>query len=252
MTFEVREFAIYHEIRNPDADGVPILFIHSALGTHKEFDGLSAFYENRKQILLDLPGHGNSTTTTESLTTGIFAACVRDLIMNLAIYSVDIIGYSMGGYVALELARLAPSMVHSITSHAMKFYWTEAALENSLAQLDSTAIRTRSERAYTKLSEIQSVNGIEKVLAINRNIVAHFRKEKLSEEDIKHIEAPVLFSVGDSDELVSLVEITRLYESQDKKKTFLAIHPGSPHQISKLDLVSFTGAVRIFWNSIVR
>ncbi len=170
--------------------------------------------------------------------------------MKLEIYSVDVIGYSMGGYVALELAHIAPSMVHSVVSHAMKFYWTEETINEALEGLDAERIKARSQKGYEMLSAMHSANGLEKTVAGMRSTIENFRREQLTEDDLKQIQAPLLLSVGDRDTLVTLPEITKLYESQDKKKTYLAIHPNSPHPISKLDIVSFTHSVREFWKII--
>src|ERR1043165_5075761 len=107
----------------------PLLFLHSALGTSREFDKLKLLYEDRPLILLDLPSHGQSTTTRNSLTIRDLAQYVHTLLIDhLHIPTVDIIGYSMGGYAAIELALMAPSVVRSIVSHAMKFYWTAQAI----------------------------------------------------------------------------------------------------------------------------
>ena len=123
MKLTLSDSVVSYELRNTEFDHSerPLLFLHSALSTRKEFDKISPFYENRKQILLDFPSHGESTTVRTELTSKILAEYVRSLLEELKIYSVDIIGYSLGGYVALELARIAPSMAHSIVSHAMKF-----------------------------------------------------------------------------------------------------------------------------------
>lgn len=252
MELTVPRAMISYEIRNSEFthSDKPILFLHSALSTRKEFDKISAYYKNRRQILLDFPSHGESTTIHSRLTTRILAESVRDLLMKLEIYSVDIIGYSMGGYVALELARIAPGMAHSIVSHAMKFYWTEDAIADSLALMDAGKIQSRSQKCFEILSSMHSPNGLEKTIEANRSIVESFRKEQLTEEDLIRIQAPVLLSVGDRDDLITLREITKLYESQEKTKTFLAIHPNSPHPISKLDMISFTHAIREFWQTL--
>lgn len=253
MKFTLPDAVISYELRNSEFDHSerPLLFLHSALSTRKEFYKLSPFYENRKQILFDFPSHGESTTIRTELTSKILAEYVRSLLEELKIYSVDIIGYSLGGYVALELARIAPSMVHSIVSHAMKFYWTESAIAEALSGLDAEKIKARSQKGYDILSAMHSENGLDKTVRSMRSIIEHFRVEQLIEENLLTIQSPLLLSVGDRDDLVPLPEITKLYNSQDQKKTFLAIHPNSPHPISKLDLLSFTNTVRIFWKNLI-
>ncbi len=250
MELTLDHSVISYHLRNWDTSLIarPVLFLHSALSTHKEFGKLSSYYENRRQILLDFPFHGESTGAGE-LTMRLLAESVRDLLLKLESYSADIIGYSMGGYAALELARIAPSMVHSITSHAMKFYWTDEAIAEALDGLNAEKIKARSQKGYDILSAMHSASGLEKTIESMRSVIRHFGTEKISEEDVRGIHAPLLLSVGDSDHLVPLSEITKLYEYQDKAKTFLAIHSNSPHPISKLDLESFTHSVREFWKT---
>jgi pimeloyl-ACP methyl ester carboxylesterase len=252
MNFSSGDSSIFSELRNTEftQSGRPILFLHSALGTHDEFDKFSAFYENRMQILLDFPSHGASTMGQTPMTIRFLAESVRSLLEEFKIYSVDIIGYSMGGYVALELVRIAPSMVHSIVSHAMKFYWTEEAIMEALDGLDIEKIKARSQKGYEILSVMHSANGLENTISAMRSTIENFSLEQLSEDDLMKIQVPLLLSVGDRDTLVTLPEITKLYQSQDKTKTFLAIHPNSPHPISKLELPSFTHSVREFWKCI--
>ena len=252
MNFSSGGSLVSYELRNTEYDHSerPLLSLHSALSSRKEFDKLSSFYPNRKQILLDFPSQGESNAGNTKLTTLILAETVHSLLEELKIYSVDIIGYSLGGYIALEMARITPSTIHSIVSHGMKFYWTEAAISESLVSLDIEKIKMRSQKGYEILSAIHSGSGLETAIKANRCIVEHFREVQLTEEDLYKIQVPLLLSVGDRDELVTLTEITKLFSSRDPKKTFLAIHPNSPHPISKLDLISFTNSVRIFWKDL--
>lgn len=249
MTLQLPDANIIYELRNWDivTDAPPVLFLHSALSTRREYDTLSAYYENRKQILFDFPSHGESTTSISSITSQDLARFTRSLLEHLEVYHTDIIGYSMGGYAGIELALIAPNMVRSIVSHAMKFYWTEAAIEGAVAGLDSEKIRARSEKGFAILSSMHEMNGLAKTCSLTRSIITGFSEKQLGERDIAKLQCPLLLSVGDRDDLVSLDEISKLYLSQDKKKVSLAIHPNTPHPISKLDIGSFTHAVREFW-----
>jgi len=229
----------------------PLLLLHSALGSSREFDKLRLLYEDRPLILLDLPSHGQSTTTKNSLTIRDLAQYVHSvLIDHLHIPTVDIIGYSMGGYVAIELALMAPNVVRSIISHAMKFFWIEQAISEALAGLDPQSIKQRSQKGYNILSSIHQVNGFERTAMLASSIIESFKERQLTADDVKRLQCPLLLSVGDRDEMVPPEEVSRLYLELPKEKTYLAIHPNSPHPIAKLDLVSFTAAVREFWKTV--
>lgn len=229
----------------------PLVLLHSALGSSREFDKLRLLYEDRPLIVIDLPSHGQSTTTKNSLTINDLADYVHSLLIDhLHIPVVDIIGYSMGGYVAIELALMAPNVVRSIVSHAMKFYWTEQAISEALAGLDPESIKQRSQKGYDILSTIHQANGFERTAMLASSIIESFKQKQLTAEEVKRLQCPLLLSVGDRDEMVPPEEVSRLYLELPKEKTYLAIHPNSPHPIAKLDLVSFTAAAREFWKTV--
>jgi pimeloyl-ACP methyl ester carboxylesterase len=233
------------------ATHTPLLLLHSALGSSREFDKLRLLYEDRPLIILDLPSHGQSTTTKNSLTIRDLAGYVHSLLIDhLHIPVVDIIGYSMGGYVAIEVALMASSVARSIVSHAMKFYWTDQAISEALAGLNPESIKQRSQKGYDILSAIHETNSFERTAMLASSIIESFRQQQLTAEDIERLECSLLLSVGDRDEMVPPEEVSRLYLELPKEKNYLAIHPYSPHPIAKLDLVSFTAAAREFWKTI--
>ena len=62
-------------------------------------------------IFIDLPGHGESQLDDENEKPSIqyFADQVRSFLSELNIVQYDLVGHSMGGYVALELKKVDPN-----------------------------------------------------------------------------------------------------------------------------------------------
>jgi pimeloyl-ACP methyl ester carboxylesterase len=234
-----------------EGEGIPILFLHSALSTRNEFAKIRELFNKHPQILLDFPSQGESTTTRASLTYDDLAGDVLSILDHLNIAKVDIIGYSLGGYIGLQAAYKAPERVRSIVSHAMKFYWTEQAITENVAQVSLEAIKTRSAKGYEILSNLHLANGLDRTCTLMQSIMENFRIKKLEVEDIRESGIPVLLSVGDRDALVPLDEIEELYRSIGRAQASLAVHPNSPHPIGKLDLNSFEVAVKRFWQASV-
>ena len=89
-----------------NASGQPLLFLH---GTGCDSSDWSAVIEGLPQsqrcIALDFRGHGQSTAPTRPFTLACLAADVRHLADHLELQRFVIVGHSLGGMVAMEIAR---------------------------------------------------------------------------------------------------------------------------------------------------
>jgi pyruvate dehydrogenase E2 component (dihydrolipoamide acetyltransferase) len=74
-----------------------------------------ALSSNRTVIALDLPGHGRSTKAVGDGSFASMAEVVHDTLRELGVTEADLVGHSMGGAVALQLARAQPRLVCSLT-----------------------------------------------------------------------------------------------------------------------------------------
>ncbi|MHB8510289.1 MAG: alpha/beta fold hydrolase [Candidatus Dormibacteria bacterium] len=103
--------------------GVPITLLHGFTQTSaawSEFE--AAIGRQRRFIAPDLRGHGDSRYVRGTPHT--MAACVEDLVAlwdQLGVATTDLLGYSMGGRLALQAAVTAPQYVRSlvvVSAHA--------------------------------------------------------------------------------------------------------------------------------------
>ena len=88
--------------------GHPVVFLHGFLESTTMWAYLELEKAPFQSILIDLPGHGNSELSDNAEAPSILfmAEQVQKTLLKLGILSCDVVGHSMGGYIALELKRI--------------------------------------------------------------------------------------------------------------------------------------------------
>jgi pimeloyl-ACP methyl ester carboxylesterase len=101
-----------HEVRG---DGPPLLFLHGAFIEHAllPLAGEPAL-DGRRRIRLHRRGYGDSARHDGAFSLAGEARDALELLQALDVERADVVGYSSGGLVALELALLAPDVVRSL------------------------------------------------------------------------------------------------------------------------------------------
>ena len=102
-------------LRQGDAEKVAFL-LHGFGGDHNNWlFNHQALISNRTVIALDLPGHGSSSKDVGNGSFGFMAETILQFMKELDIMEADWVGHSMGGAIALQLAKSHPEMVRSLT-----------------------------------------------------------------------------------------------------------------------------------------
>ncbi|MGE3873413.1 MAG: acetoin dehydrogenase dihydrolipoyllysine-residue acetyltransferase subunit [Parvibaculaceae bacterium] len=98
------------------ADGVPVVLIHGFGGDGGTWlFNQDALAEKRIVHVIDLPAHGDSEPTVASGEIADMAAAVLELFEALAVERAHLVGHSLGGAVALAIAKARPERVASLT-----------------------------------------------------------------------------------------------------------------------------------------
>ena len=94
----------------------PVVLLHGSPGQSQEFASLAGCLSgNYRLIVPDLPGFGHSSREIPDYSIRAHAYYVLQVLDKLKIERVHVVGFSMGGGVALNFADLAPSRVASLT-----------------------------------------------------------------------------------------------------------------------------------------
>jgi pimeloyl-ACP methyl ester carboxylesterase len=96
--------------------GEPLLFLHGLGSSGRDWElQVQAFARDYRVITVDLRGHGRSQKADGSYSIPLFAEDVIALLDHIAPEAVHVVGLSMGGMVALQLALTSPERVRSLT-----------------------------------------------------------------------------------------------------------------------------------------
>jgi pimeloyl-ACP methyl ester carboxylesterase len=96
-------------------DGPAILFIHGLSGCWGNWlEQLTVFAATNRVIAIDLPGFGHSPGGAGELSMGGYAQLLDELLEQLGVQSSDVVGNSMGGLIAAELAASFPDRVRRL------------------------------------------------------------------------------------------------------------------------------------------
>ena len=106
------DVALYYE---SIGHGIPLLFIHGLGASTRDWQQQVKHFSSRYQVLtIDLRGHGQSTKHQGPYTIAQFARDIVALIKRLDISSAHVVGHSLGGMVAFELAVTEPELIRSL------------------------------------------------------------------------------------------------------------------------------------------
>src|SRR5260370_34463885 len=108
----VNGISLYYEIHGT---GKPLIMLHGGFGTFEMFAALSPALAEKYQVIgVDLYGHGRTALTDRPLRFEHMADDIAGLIGHLGLEKADLIGFSLGGAVALQTAIRHPERVNNL------------------------------------------------------------------------------------------------------------------------------------------
>ncbi len=102
-----------------------LLLLHGALGASDQFAPLLPLLARHFTVhTLDFEGHGPAPLRNRPFRIQHFAENVIDYLDAHRLNAIDLFGYSLGGYVALYLARTQPDRVSGVFTLGTKLQWS--------------------------------------------------------------------------------------------------------------------------------
>jgi pimeloyl-ACP methyl ester carboxylesterase len=106
----------YVDVGPRDSGGQPpLVFVHGLAGQWQNWlENIPRLARERRVVALDLPGFGGSPVAHERVTIPFYGRCVEALCEHLGLDAVALVGNSMGGFVAAEVAIQQPARVERL------------------------------------------------------------------------------------------------------------------------------------------
>ncbi|MFD0962693.1 alpha/beta fold hydrolase [Pseudofulvibacter geojedonensis] len=212
-----------------------ILLLHGALGSTSQLKTLKKLLSNQYNVhSFSFEGHGG-IPSSHKFSIDLFTQNIVDYLKSHQLDKVSIFGYSMGGYVALNLAKNYPDLVDKIVTLGTKFNWSEESAAKEVKMLNPDKIEAKVPVFANYLEKLHEPNNWKEVLAKTADLMFGLsRGKKFNSEDFKSINHNVLLTVGDKDTMVTQEETLQV--SGWLPNSEFKLLKGVEHPIEKLDI----------------
>lgn len=214
----------------------PLFILHGALGSASQLDPVKAAFEGKGMVVhsLNFSGHGGIAFQSDF---GIeqFAEDTFQYLQRHQLKQVDIFGYSMGGYVALWLAKKYPDRVGKIVTLGTKFDWSEESAAKEVRKLNPEKILEKIPAFARILEHRHRPNDWKELLQKTGDMMLALGKNPLlTKEILQTINHQTSICLGDQDDMAdrnySEAVVGFLLNASFK------LLENTPHPIEKVDL----------------
>ena len=222
---------------NKKEQSTPIVFVHGVGLTYEIWQPQLDFFKDYSNLSYDILGHGKSSLTKQNISFDDFSDQLLELINELKIEKIHLVGFSIGSLIARNFATRHGDRLRSLvllgsiykrseqqqkivnerfnqakkelklSRQALKRWFTDKYLENN-------------PDAYEKISSILSKNNMANFLKVYELFVKH-----KNDEDFKKIKTKTLVMTGEHD-IGSTIEMSQQLNNLIKNSELKIIKEG--------------------------
>ena len=212
-----------------------LLLLHGAIGAKDQLKSLAESCSQAYTVhTLNFNGHGGEQMPGGDFSIPLFAGDVLNYLDKHQIASANIFGYSMGGYVAMFLAKHFPGRVQKVITLATKFYWDEKVAEKESGMLSAKSIAEKLPAFAVQLAQRHAPNDWKQVLdSTSKMLLDLGRHNCLQLKEYSGITLPCLLLLGDKDKMVTFEETEAVYKALPDASIY--IMPDTAHPIERVN-----------------
>lgn len=236
---QVNGINLYYEVHGK---GQPLILLHGGVGSIEMFgEVLTMLAAGRQVVGVDLQAHGRTADIDRPLSRKTMADDIAALIKHLGFEKADVMGYSLGGHVALQTAMRHPELVRKLVVVSTTFRrdgWYPEVLAGMDQMGPAAAEPMKQTPMYASYAQIAPHVDDWPVLLTKMGDL--LRTDYDWSKDVPSIQAPTLIVVGDADsvrtshaveffELLGGGKADGAWDGSGMSNSRLAILPGMTH-----------------------
>jgi len=222
-----------------------LLLLHGALGSLELLSPLANILDRDRLVFsLNFSGHGG-TPIDQPFGIELFTGEVVEMLDKVEISQVDVFGFSLGGYVAINLAHRHPDRVRRIFTLGTQFDWSPELAAREVSFLVPETIEAKVPHFAEALAKRHHPEDWREVVRQTAQMMARMGDEGgYSAEVFTEIPHPVMIAVGEQDHRVDAHTSAQIARLLPQGK-FLSV-PRCPHPIEQVDHERLAGLVANF------
>lgn len=211
-----------------------LILLHGALGSKDQLDELINLLQPIFEIYtFNFSGHGGQVMD-EAFTIDKFVGDTIAFMDMQDLAFAHFFGYSMGGYVALRLAKDYPARVKKIMTLGTKFKWDPESASKEVRMMNPDIIEQKIPAFAASLQERHQPADWKKVMTHTAEMMTELGAGKaMTAADFMSIENEVLVCIGTHDHMVSIEESE--ITAMQLKNGHLKIIEGFKHPLEAVD-----------------
>lgn len=202
-----------------EGSGETMVFIHGLSDSLLYWEFLASNLRQDRQILrIDLRGHGQTELGCDEISVGTYADDLHGLLCELGIGKVTLVGFSLGGSVALDFAVRYPQMVSALVLMSSRFK-SDSHSDNVLKQFRD-ALEIGFDEFYDLIlpmvlcpdvieNNLEELEMLKEIASMSANTQAYIQAVDACldfdiEDELSRIDVPALILAGRHDEITPL------------------------------------------------
>jgi pimeloyl-ACP methyl ester carboxylesterase len=197
----INGLSLYHEVYGElgTSKASPLLLVPGAfMATDSMKSWVSAFGGRRAVIVFDQQGHGRTPDTSRRMSYEQFADDAAALLSALPVERADVMGYSQGGGVALQLALRHPTLVDKLVSLSAT-YRRDGWYPSVLAGIEGLSAKAFAGTPVEKAFKEHTPDATAFDAYVEKMKVLGINDHAMSDAEVSSISAKTMVIVGDAD-----------------------------------------------------